>query len=894
MEHDQFPNRYTNAIDGSPTAGNTSGQSSEAHALRDILKWSRTRPKWQRDALRRLCTNGELKAEDIDELTRLCKNGGSGSLALGPDHLPNPDAITTTVNLQSIRDVSNVNALKLGERLTFDKSGVTIVYGDNGSGKSGYARILKKTCRARTSRSENQILPNIYETTVRPQSASIDYTANGQRSSETWRSETAGDSLLSSVSVFDRQTANIHVDEMNEVAYRPFPMKVLEHLAAACQLVRRNINDEINRLEQQTPAAVSAPTCRAGTAVSKLLADLNEATRKQDVRSLATLDQSEIARFETLNVDLARDPKKAARQIENTRVRFLQLNQRFENLQKMVSEQAVGRLTDLYQTYQATRVAASAAAGDLFADEPLPEIGSDAWRRLWEAARRYSLEGAYVDLPFPVTRDGALCVLCQQELDAEASSRLQRFERFVKDETKRAEETAEKRYQSLLNEIRDANISVVDMKAGIALVQDELHDIELADVVRSAAVQLKWRLRAILRRHYDVHVGRIPAMGKTWPSDEIRAHIDALSNRASGLLAEEESIERKRMRQECYELGDRQWLSGVQADVIAEIERRKKKAVLKASANNTTTNQITIKSSEIAERLVTNALRARFSKEIERLGVAGLAIELRKEKARYGVPQFRVRLIRKPSVAVGDILSEGEHRCVALAAFLAELAVADGLSAIVFDDPVSSLDHMNREAVAKRLAEEGRYRQTIVFTHDIAFLFLLDQACRSKDTHVAYRCVTRSDEHTGFCQQDPPARAQPIGKVIDGMQKQLDKEKILYDKGDHVGWERTVDGLQKRLRWTWERAVEEAVGPVVKRLSNKVETKGLAKVTALTLADCEAMRKAFGRCSTLLHSAADELNPPLPHPNAVRQEITALREWVDDVKGRQASIAWLQ
>jgi len=41
-------------------------------------------------------------------------------------------------------------------------------------------------------------------------------------------------------------------------------------------------------------------------------------------------------------------------------------------------------------------------------------------------------------------------------------------------------------------------------------------------------------------------------------------------------------------------------------------------------------------------------------------------------------------------------------RCLALAAFLAELAASDSRSAIVFDDPVSSLDHMHRVNVAKR------------------------------------------------------------------------------------------------------------------------------------------------------------------------------------------------
>ena len=231
---------------------------------------------------------------------------------------------------------------------------------------------------------------------------------------------------------------------------------------------------------------------------------------------------------------------------------------------------------------------------------------------------------------------------------------------------------------------------------------------------------------------------------------------------------------------------------------------------------------------------------------------------------------------------------------MALAAFLAELATTKSRSAIVFDDPVSSLDHMHREAVADRLAEEGQNRQIIVLTHDIAFLFLLDQACREKATHVAFRSMSRTDNYAGFIQQDPPLRAQPIDRVIDAMQKLLDNEKIHYQNGDHDKWERTVDALQKRLRWTWERAVEEAISPVFKRMSEKVQTKGLSKVTALTINNCTKMRAAYRRCSILLHSAPDTLSQSLPKPEAVQKEITALRNWIADIRQRQDQIDFLQ
>jgi ATPase subunit of ABC transporter with duplicated ATPase domains len=323
---------------------------------------------------------------------------------------------------------------------------------------------------------------------------------------------------------------------------------------------------------------------------------------------------------------------------------------------------------------------------------------------------------------------------------------------------------------------------------------------------------------------------------------------------------------------------------------LAEIDRRKIIDALKNAQKDTSTTRITTKSAEIAEGLVTNALRAQFVKEVDRLGVAGLAIELRNEKTAYGMPLFRVSLIKKPDAKVGDILSEGEHRCVALAAFLAELSTTDSRSALVFDDPVSSLDHMHRDNLAKRFASEGQHRQVIIFTHDVAFLFLLHENCREVGTHIAFRSVTRGEDYAGFCHQNPPPTAQPVDKVIESMVKQLENQKVQYEQGDQQAWYLTVRSLQDQLRTTWERAVEEAVAPVIKRLANKVDTKGLSKLTAIGLEDCKVMRKAYGRCSQLLHSSSEALNKPLPAPKVIAAEIESLRDWVAQIRERQDKI----
>ena len=77
---------------------------------------------------------------------------------------------------------------------------------------------------------------------------------------------------------------------------------------------------------------------------------------------------------------------------------------------------------------------------------------------------------------------------------------------------------------------------------------------------------------------------------------------------------------------------------------------------------------------------------------------------------------------------------------------------------------------------------------------------------------------------------------------------------------------------------------------MIRRLSRKVDTTGLLKLTVLTIGDCESMRDAFGRCSKLLHSQPGELNPPIPVPAVIEAEIEALEKWIKGIRDRQGKL----
>ena len=115
-----------------------------------IVRWSKERPAWQREVMRRTATGDLLSDEDYDRLVEdIVVPDPGAEVAFGLEHLPKAAAEDPSVQLISIAKTEHVNALASDQPLTFEPNGLTIVYGGNGSGKSGYARLLKRITRAR-------------------------------------------------------------------------------------------------------------------------------------------------------------------------------------------------------------------------------------------------------------------------------------------------------------------------------------------------------------------------------------------------------------------------------------------------------------------------------------------------------------------------------------------------------------------------------------------------------------------------------------------------------------------------------------------------------------------------------------------------------------------------
>ena len=474
-------------------------------------------------------------------------------------------------------------------------------------------------------------------------------------------------------------------------------------------------------------------------------------------------------------------------------------------------------------------------------------MGGEVWRALWQAARRYSTEIAYPAAPFPPTDPETLCVLCQQPLSAEAIQRMKRFEDFIRDDTEREAQEAEKAFATTARTLADLAISLRPVTDSLGEVR--LHDKALERAIRRAFASARLRRHAVRRRLAGDEQAAIPA-AEPFPGAGVSALEAQIRVYAADLQKASTGDERKALESERDELADRATLQAHLPAIKAEIERLNAIRFLDDCLADTATNAITKLGNDIADQVLTPRLRDRFADEIIGLVGASIRVEMVRAGGQYGSPQYQIRLLAKPDAKVPDILSEGEQTCVAIAAFLAELATAPHSSALVFDDPITSLDHKWRHKVAERLVAEAAVRQVIVFTHDLIFLSDIVEDAKKANFQCKTRHIRRSPSVIGMVNDELPWDGMKVAERIDSLEKQARAfTKARADKDDE-NYKRDARHFYDDLRAAWERALEEVgFAHVVMRHRDYINTKELIRVSVLTEQDCTSWRENFQKCS---------------------------------------------
>lgn len=719
-----------------------------------IVDWAGGRPAWQQQVLHELALGGDVRRDRVEATaTALATGQEVPATPLTITDLPGARSSGQTVLLRSVAPIEHVNALADGQILSFDVSGITCVYGDNGSGKSGYARLVKQLVRARH---REEILTDIFnDRGTDVPSALIAYAVDGAPEDAEWPKDSPV--VLRQISYYDEACGDAYLSRESAVTYRPAALLLLDGLITVCDAVR----DELDRrLAANVQRRVAIPELPDGTPIRDFIDNLSGATAITDLDDACALPDDPEAALAGIREEEARlrtsDPTQERRRLATVSSHLKTLAGHLDSLYGRLDDTAAAQLAESQARAKQMRAAASVASSATFDAEPVSGVGSATWRGLWDAARRFSETEAYPTEPFPVVGDESRCPLCQQALSTEARQRLHRFHQFMADDTERQAADAERGFEQAVAAFRSVEIQPTAVALALAAV--ESGNVALAESCRSALARLDERKIAILARVADDDTV-VPEMPELDVEDLHRA-ADELIARAAAIDDSELQRRLADLAADQRELEGRQRVASVRDQVVEEIARLRERSKLESARRTTSTTGITAKATELTRDHVTALVRDRFTRESHDLRLQ--KITLQDTSGRKGQLLHRPAFLgARQDADLPAVLSEGEQTALGLAGFLTEAYFDDTKSAIVLDDPVTSLDHVRRPHVAQRLCELAADRQVIVFTHDVSFVGDLRKASEAAQVGFTERCVERRrDGLVGICSDQHPWSAR--------------------------------------------------------------------------------------------------------------------------------------
>ncbi|MDW2798777.1 AAA family ATPase [Clostridium boliviensis] len=846
----------------------------------EILDWAQGKQIFIQDALRRIITSTELTQNDIDELVLLVKKE-CGDTSITINALPiNRTHIPTTVSVNgdyprliSLSNPINICALHEQASLQFSKTGLTVIYGNNGSGKSSYSRIFRKLC---WSRNPSVILKkNVFRLSRTPQQVNFVLEINGINNSFTWNENSQKNTLLNSIYVFDNDCGETYINNENPTEYKPIGIDVLEKLISILGRISQTLELSISQFNTQKPV---------------MLQNMHQTNSAQWYKSIETLQLADVeSRIQFFNTDVERkqqltnllasqNPQQNITNLIAKRKRIINYIQQLSLIEVLFNEQNIKELRINRNQFEIIEQANIIAINELNSVNTLNGFGTDPWRTLWEAAKKYAEKSKLTDgNNFPSSISLEKCVLCQQELDESAKKRMASFNDYVLNDVSTQLSSIN---ETIQNKINIYNSIVVPSYEYFTELEQFLPELREDYGLFASSVDIfKNLIISFLKSGGNLDINLLtltPRIMSILPS------IDSEIN-MNNLLVQD----RNALIAELNELTVKEFLFNNKVIILQYFNEYKYKQWIKNCQMQLATNTISRKIGELMDTQAVNLQHQEFISHLSSFN-RDLASKVRisKTKTSQGSTYQRCGFysINDP---INSIMSEGEQKIIALSNFLAECTIDNRLNTIIFDDPVTSLDTNYRDLIAQKIVQLSENRQIVVFTHDLSFLRLLI------DTHNTFIltdcnviCIDKYNEISGIVTDEIPYLVKNVQERIDSIKRIL-REYDSLELNDAHGREIKLDSARKRFRMLLERSVEEILSnKTYERFNKNIHLKkgNLSSYIVTERADIDFLLNLFSRYSITEHDGGTSTISQLPSKIEIEQDIRSFTTWKEDFK----------
>lgn len=864
--------------------------------LNEIIEWAQGLKRWQQEALRRIFFNPQLSPADVDIILQLVRSEENGGVAPSEQSLFKTEDLPgigsgSTVRLVKLSELTQINGFPTGRAFDLPPDGMTIFFGHNGAGKSGYARVLKNACKARH---RTDVLPNAFAATSGTPSAQFEILVDGQSQVVPWSQGGSVHPHLSSVAVYDVACAHDYIDVEGVPAFQPYGLVHLTRLALLQRELQTRFATERTALNL---AAHQFDELKGDTEVGRHIEKIGHSSDVEAISLLGTFTDAEAERLAFIKRTLLEtDPAPKALLFDRLATRLEQAQQLAANVQRWVNDRAVVRARELIDAEKTANAAMSVARAQLQGISAhvgptlapstqvttlLEGTGNALWQALYRAAEAFSHQSAYRGHAFPHLEADGQCVLCQQKYSADASTRMERFATFVKDRSTADAEVATKARREALSKVSAIDLTILDAPT-MADVAEQLPELS-TPLVQAESVwrtRHRWLLQVLGSGNWEEPPPDLPADVSL--DETLTEGTGTLRARAKTLRASADPVVRQTLIKEMAELEARFRLVSHMpalrrfiADSITYQDLTKCHSALNPQP-------VSRKITALAGKYVTDALEAATNAELAALGYRRKVRAELAGRTDLGMTKVALRL-SDITLKATRVLSEGEQRAMGLAMFLAELEAQSHTSAVVFDDPSTSFDHHFRRAIAMRLVSLAEKRQVLVFTHDAVFLTELAMALRHVERSACYKTIGWDhapglvSEGLTWATKDTKARLLELRQQANSLKNcQTDYQSEENNRKIAAGY--------SSLRGTIERAIREVfLNNTVQPFSDVVSVDSFGAVIGHPPDEWESLQAAYGRACEAIeaHDTPGERLLPLPTGQELSEDIALVIDLVE-------------
>ena len=671
---------------------------STGSAVDYLYEWAKDQGNWAVLLTNKVVSGISLSDDDRDKIidSLINDHGNANSTS---SSVVNNGNMYGRIRLNQLSKISGVNKLAQGQEITFHDK-LTIIYGDNGSGKTGYYRILKSIGSSVEKDSHPQILSDVFGKPEQ-QSATIDYMIDGKSQPLHW---TNNNEKIPGVFVFDSKCASVSIDSNRRTNLKPIGFELFNIVSQELAQISSRMDKKISEFSLQLlKKEFSHDTTSKKFFDGLTWSDSNNKIDNFNYEGIKSLDEVE----EKLN-QLARaakelNPELLNQQIKNCRAVKSECEAHISLIKKLMTDFSKEKITEYFTAINENRKTT----------EVIPEFND-----FLTAAQKY-IDG-HCASTYPA--QGEKCIYCGQFLSKDAVEHIHYFQSLL-------QSGSAKKFEQ--NKVKIANF-----EKSVSMLQPLLYKQEIFELVENCGDLLN--LNNVTKTY--ISNLKVTIQNKSLSADEhkkiMEINYTELLTRCKEFndkLDKEVESQKEKLIHLQELITKNQDLTAEWTDykwVIENLEKIKKHlSVLKlihtyeVEKSNLNTRKLSAKMKSAEKELITDTYKETLLDEFKKLRCPdNINVDVSISKSEPSIKQN----IQKNDLE--EVLSEGEQKVVSLAEFITEALIDDQIQVLIFDDPVNSLDVGRSDEIAMRLAELSKEKQVIIFTHNIVFFSSLQQA----------------------------------------------------------------------------------------------------------------------------------------------------------------------